>query len=369
MSYDFLIIGAGIAGASLAAELAVDHKVLLLEAEAMPGYHSTGRSAAFWSETYGGPFVQPLTTASYDFLAKPDPDFSDAPFLSQRGALHIAEQSGRAALDALEGEFAGSGVTLEKLSGDAISRRCPGIRGHWDQALWEPTCSDIDVAGLHQSYLAAARRSGAELRCSAPVQRIEPDQQGWRVEAAGEEIEAAIVVNATGAWADQVAQLAGVEPVGVTPYRRTVIQLRTDPAVPLDLPLVIDVEGRFYFKGENGRLWLSPHDETPSEAGDVAAEELDVALAIDRFEKAMDWHVLGMDRKWAGLRNFAPDRLPIYGFDPDTPNFFWCAGQGGFGIQTAPAAAKLCRTLLLDETPPAIIDGVEPERYLPSRLR
>ena len=368
MSHDFLIIGAGIAGASLAAELAADGSVLLLEAEEMPGYHSTGRSAAFWSETYGGPYVQPLTSASHDSLANPDAAFSDTPFLRQRGALHIAEQSGLADLDLLEGEFAASGVTLARLSGDAISDRCPGIQHQWNQALWEPSCADIDVAALHQAYLAAARRAGVELRCSAPVESVERRDQGWRVSAAGEEIEAAILINAAGAWADPVARMAGVRPLGIAPYRRTVIQLRTDPVIPEELPLVIDVEGRFYFKGENGRLWLSPHDETPCEAGDVAAEEWDIALAIDRLEKAVDWKILGIDRKWAGLRNFAPDRLPVFGYDRDTPNFFWCAGQGGFGIQTAPAAAKLCRALLLDRTLPAAIERVDPERYLPSRL-
>lgn len=368
MNYDFLIIGAGIAGASLAAELAADGTVLLLEAEEMPGYHSTGRSAAFWSETYGGPDVQPLTTASLASLANPDAAFSETPFLHRRGALHIAEQSGLAALDSLEGEFAKSGVELARLSGDAIAKRCRGIREQWDQALWEPSCADIDVAALHQAYLAAARRAGVELRCSAPVSTIARRDNRWRVSAAGEEIDAAILINAAGAWADQVAQMAGVRPLGIAPYRRTVIQLRTDPIVPADLPLVIDVEGRFYFKGENGRLWLSPHDETPCEAGDVAAEEWDIALAIDRLETAVDWKVLGIDRKWAGLRNFAPDRLPVFGFDRDTPNFFWCAGQGGFGIQTAPAAAKLCRALVLAQTLPSAIERVDPERYRPSRL-
>ena len=252
----------------------------------MPGYHSTGRSAAFWSETYGGPFVQPLTTASYDSLANPDALFSDSPFLRQRGALHIAERTGLAALDSLAGEFAQSGVALTRLTGTAIADRCPGIQEHWNQALWEPSCADIDVAALHQAYLAAARRAGVELRCSAPVESVERRDHGWRVTAAGQEIDAAIIINAAGAWADQVAQLAGVRPLGIAPYRRTVIQLGTDPVVPEELPLVIDVEGRFYFKGENGRLWLSPHDETPCEAGDVAAEEWDIALAIDRFEKA-----------------------------------------------------------------------------------
>ncbi|MEM8694506.1 MAG: FAD-dependent oxidoreductase [Pseudomonadota bacterium] len=368
MNYDFAIVGAGMAGASLAAELAPAGSLLMVEAEDVPGYHATGRSAAFWSETYGGPFVQPLTSASHAFLADPPSDFSDRPFLDRRGALHIAERSGYSELARLGDAFAGSGVGLKPLSGAAIDPHCPGLKSHWDRAIWEPSCADIDVAGLHQAYLAAARRAGAALRCSAAVTVIERADGGWRLRMGHEWVRAAVLINAAGAWAGEVARLAGAHPIAIVPFRRTVIQLRTDPPAPADLPLVIDAEGRFYFKSENDRLWLSPHDETPAEPGDVAPDEMDVAIAIDRFEKAMDWRVLAVERKWAGLRSFAPDRLPVYGFDPVVPGFFWCAGQGGFGIQTAPAGARLCRSLLLDETPSAALADIEANRYAPTRF-
>ncbi|RED15269.1 NAD(P)/FAD-dependent oxidoreductase [Parasphingopyxis lamellibrachiae] len=369
MIYDFAIVGAGMAGASLAAELAPAGTVLILEAEDFPGYHATGRSAAFWSETYGGPSVQPLTSASHGFLAEPPAAFSKRPFLDPSGALHIADQSGYARLDRLAAEFAASDVTLEHASPAALVALCPGLRSGWDRAIWEPSCADIDVGGLHQAYLRAAQAHGAQLRCSAPATAIEPRKGCWRVFAGKEWVEAAVIINAAGAWADRVAAMAGARKMGVAPYRRTVIQLRTDPAAPENLPLVIDAAGKFYFKSEGaGRIWLSPHDETPAKPGDAAPEEIDIAYAIDRFEKAVDWKVLAVEKKWAGLRSFAGDRLPVYGFDPEAPGFFWCAGQGGFGIQTAPAGAMLCRSLLIGDAKPALLAGVEADRYSPGRF-
>lgn len=369
MIYDFVIIGAGMAGASLAAELAPAGTVLILETEEFPGYHATGRSAAFWSETYGGPSVQPLTSASHTFLAAPPAAFSQRPFLERSGALHVADQSGYAQLDRLAAEFAGSDVILEHTSPATLAELCPGLRSGWDRAIWEPSCADIDVGGLHLAYLRAAQASGAQLRCSAPATAIEPHMGRWRVFAGQEWAEASVVINAAGAWADRVAAMAGAREIGIAPYRRTVIQLRTDPAAPESLPLVIDAAGKFYFKKEGaGRIWLSPHDETLAEPGDAAPEEIDIAYAIDRFEKAVDWKVLAVEKKWAGLRSFAADRLPVYGFDTDAPGFFWCAGQGGFGIQTAPAGAMLCRSLLTGDTKPALLAGVEADRYSPGRL-
>lgn len=369
MIYDFVIIGAGMAGASLAAELAPAGTVLMLEAEELPGYHATGRSAAFWSETYGGPSIRPLTSASHDFLASPPSAFSERPFLDRRGALHIADRSGYEGLDQLAADFSASDVVLQQLSGSALTDHCPGLRTEWDRAIWEPSCADIDVGGLHQAYLSAARRSGAELRCSSPVTIIEHNTGGWRIFAGDDWIETAMVINAAGAWAGRVATMAGAREIGIVPYRRTVVQLRTDPAAPKNLPLVIDAAGRFYFKDEGaGRVWLSPHDETLSEPGDVAPEEIDVALAIDRFEKAVHWKVLAVEKKWAGLRSFSADRLPVYGFDPEMPGFFWCAGQGGFGIQTAPAAAMLCRSLIIGDAKPASLEAVHAEAYAPSRF-
>jgi D-arginine dehydrogenase len=355
--FDVAIVGAGMAGASLAAEIAPFASVLLIEAEAQPGYHSTGRSAAFWSETYGGPLIQPLTSASGSLLREQG-------LLRTRGALHIADRKGGPALDALERQFAGGSVPLERVRDPGA--RIAGLRPGWDEALWEPSCADIDVAALHQSCLAAARRAGARLVTGLRVERAERRSGSWRIG----DFEAAVLVDAAGAWADPVAEAAGVAPLGVRPFRRTIVQLRVDPPAPPDLPLVIDALGRFYFKpAAGGRLWLSPHDETPCEPCDCAPEEIDVALAIDRLERAVDWRVERVERSWAGLRTFAPDRLPVYGFDPAEPAFFWFAGQGGFGIQTAPAAARLAAALLLGRTPDPLVAGIDPTPYSPARFR
>ena len=349
---DVVIIGAGIAGASLAAELAGAASVVVLETESQPGYHSTGRSAAFWSESYGGPLIRPLTTASGPALA---------PWLKRRGALHIADAEGRAELDALARNFPD---LFEPMLRPALERAIPGLKPGWDHGLAEPSCADIDVAALHADCLRRTRQGGATLVTDAPVGSAERSGGRWRIEAGGRSFEADVLVNAAGAWADEVAARAGVGTLGIQPYRRTIAQLRTEPPAPETLPLVIDAAGRFYFKPEaGGRLWLSPHDETPCAPCDCAPEEIDVALAIDRFERAVDWRVAALERKWAGLRSFAPDRLPVYGFDAGAPGFFWCAGQGGFGIQTAPAAARLAADMLLERTP-----EIDPAPYLAARF-
>ncbi|HYD14356.1 MAG TPA: FAD-binding oxidoreductase [Allosphingosinicella sp.] len=341
--YDIAIVGAGMAGAGLAAALAGEARVLLLEAEDRPGYHSTGRSAAFWSETYGGPMIQPLTSASRAALA---------PFLSPRGCIHLADADGVDALAALADEFAGSAVPLRPLSRPELETRLPGLRPGWEQGLAEPTCADIDVAALHASCLRAA---GAGLVVNARLQAAERREGYWSIATTSGGFEAGILVNAAGAWADAVALLAGEKPLGITPYRRTIVQLRTDPPAPADLPLIVDALEHFYFKPEaGGRLWLSPHDETLSAPCDCAPEELDVAIAIDRLERVVDWRIAAVEHKWAGLRSFAPDRLPVYGFSDSSRGFFWCAGQGGFGIQTAPAASALAAGLLLGRPAGAI---------------
>jgi D-arginine dehydrogenase len=353
---DIAIIGAGMAGASLASEVAGAAAVLLLESEDQPGYHSTGRSAAFWAESYGGPFVQPLTTASGPILEQDG-------FLSPRGALHVADSGGLAALAQLEAEL-GDRVGFERLDRAGLTVRLPGLLPGWVAGLLEPSCADIDVAALHGSCLARARRDGARLVTGAEVRGLRRDGAFWALETPAGAFKARIVVDAAGAWADRVAAMAGAAPVGLQPYRRTLSQLRIDPPAASALPLVIDALGRFYFKPEaSGRLWLSPHDETPCDPCDCAPEELDVAVAIDRLERLVDWKVERVERSWAGLRSFAPDRRPVYGFDPAVPGFFWCAGQGGFGIQTAPAAAKLAAALLLGRAP-----ELDPAPYSPARF-
>ncbi len=366
---DVLIAGAGMAGASLAAELAGMASVVVIEAEAQAGYHSTGRSAAFWSESYGGPLVQPLTTASGPFLAQPPAGFHGRPFLMPRGAVHLADADGAGVLEAMVREYEKSPVRLERLGRPALERLIPGLARGWDAGLAEPSCADIDVGALHGAYLKAARAKGARFLTDAALERAVRTPGGWRVETRQGTIEAGILVNAAGAWADDLARRAGEAPLGIQPYRRTIAQIRVDPPAPAGLPLVIDALGRFYFKPEaGGRLWLSPHDESPCEPCDCAPEEVDVALAIDRLERVVDWRVERVEHRWAGLRSFAPDRLPVYGFGSGARDFFWFAGQGGFGIQTAPAAAKLAASLLLGGEPDPMVAAIEPRPYRPDRF-
>lgn len=365
--YDVVVVGAGIGGASLAWFLSERVSVLLVEAEAHPGLHSTGRSAAFFAETYGGPGVQPLTTASKAFLLQPPEGFADGPLVTPRGALHIAGPDAHGALDYMESAFRASGVAIERLDADGTAARAPLLSAAWRQCgLWEPGCSDIEVARLHQAFLAGARRRGVALVTNAGAHSLDRSGGRWRIETGAGCFEADVVVNAAGAWADQVAVLAGVRPLGVQPLRRTMIVADLGGAVEPDLPVVLDAAGSFYFKPDAGMMWVSPHDETPVPASDVQPEELDIAIAVDRFETATTATVRRVVRSWAGLRSFAPDRLPVYGFAPDAPGFFWCAGQGGFGVQTSPAAGAMAAALITGTAWNA--PGVDPERYSPKRF-
>lgn len=351
------------AGASIAAQLAPHASVVLLEAEDMPGYHATGRSAAFWHETLGGPLIQPLTRASYDLL-------NDGGFLTPRTSLEVADAAGVPLLDRLEAEFTGTGVGLIRLDHAGIRQWVPRARPVLVGGLLESLGADIDVAGLHASEMAIVRRAGGDLLTDWRVDGLTRGETGWILSAGARALSAGMIINAAGAWADVVATLAGAQPVGISPKRRTIVQVRvsTDD-VPPTLPLVIDVAGQYYFRPEGpNRLWLCPHDETSVEAGDAAPEEIDVATAIDRFERVTDWQVAAVERKWAGLRSFAPDRLPVYGFDPLVPGFFWFAGQGGVGIQTAPAAARLAAALVLGEPLPELVAAIDPQRFSPGRF-
>ena len=352
MTYDIAIVGAGMAGASLAAAIGRRARVVLIEAEDMPGRHATGRSAAFWSETYGGPAVQPLTTASGLAL-------HEGGYLTPLGSLHIGRAEDADRVERLLSDFAGTGVALSRVDPAA---HVPGLRPEWRLGVWEPSCAYIDVAALHADYLAAAKTAGAVVMTDAALLHAERRDGAWRLDTRAGPVAATLLVDAAGAWADRVAELAGVAPIGITPYRRTMVQLRTDPPAPAGLSHVVDIAGGFYFKPEaGGRLWLTPHDETPSAPCDIAPEEWDVAVAIDRLEKVVDWRIEAVERRWAGLRSFAPDRAPVYGFDAKVPGFFWCAGQGGFGIQTAPAAAAMAAALLLGDGD--VPEGVDAGRY------
>lgn len=366
---DVLIVGAGIAGASLAAALAPSRRVMLIEAEDIPGYHATGRSAAFWHETYGGAHVQPLSIASFATLSSPAPEFSDRGFLLPRTALTLGRRSDAAAIDAFTAEFAAKGVQVSRMSSAEIAKKIPGVGSEWSEAAFEAACSDIDVGRLHAAYLRTAQRAGAVLATRAPLQSARRVGDGWDVQIGGQNVHAVLIVNAAGAWADQVATTCGIAPLGIQPYRRTVIQLRLGVPVPAELPLVVHVGGEFYFKGASeGRVWLSPHDETPTAPHDAVPEEIDVAIAIDRLQSVVDWPIEAVERKWAGLRSFAPDRAPVFGVDPQQPAFIWCVGQGGFGIQTSPAIAALLAAQLGAPPPAGPIGRVDPGPYAPSRF-
>ncbi|GLK46945.1 MULTISPECIES: NAD(P)/FAD-dependent oxidoreductase [Novosphingobium] len=357
-AFDIVVVGAGMAGASLAAATGTRARVLMLEAEERPGYHATGRSAAFWTESYGGPGVQPLTTTS-------GPALRELGVLTPRGALTLGRAGQEREVELFAERYRAAGVEIHLLSCAEIVARVPGLCPEWTCGALEPSTCDIDVASLHQHYLAAARRAGVELWCRAGLTAAQRNADGWALTLAdGRQVQAGVLVNAAGAWADGVARLAGISPLGIAPYRRTIAQVAVAADVPDDLPLVLDVAETFYFKPESGRLWLSPHDETPSAPCDAAPEEIDVALAVDRFEHVVDWAVERVEHRWAGLRSFAPDRLPVYGFAPGDGAFFWFAGQGGFGIQTAPAAADLGARLLMGEAP----GEVDPAPFAPGRF-
>lgn len=369
MIYDVAIIGAGIAGASVAAELDSRLSVIMIEAEDQPGYHATGRSAAFWDECYGGSAIQPLTTASGPFLASPPADFHDSSFLKPRGVLYIGRAADETGLTDFHQTFSGQGVALALLGRSELLKHIPGLKCDWIHGVYGPNCSDIDVSALHQAYLRKAKQKGVNLTLRSKLSAARYGDRCWTLKVGQDQVRSRLIVNAAGAWANDVAAFCGVLGIDHQPYRRTVVQIETSPPAPSTLPLVIDHSGEFYFKPEGaGRVWLSPHDETLSPATDCVPEELDVAVAIDRLQCAVDWSVARVERSWAGLRTFSPDRKPVFGFDPLQPAYFWCTGQGGFGIQTAPAAAQLCAALIEGRELPDALTGIDLADYTPGRF-
>jgi D-arginine dehydrogenase len=359
--WDVIIVGGGIAGASLGAEIASKRRTLIIETEAHCGYHATGRSAAFWLESYGGPQVATLSAASRAFLERPPADVAEHGFLRKRGAIHVSREGWAELPDSVE---------ARRMNRAELERLVPGIRAQWSYAVFEPGCADIDVASLHAAFLKQFRLHGGHIRTHAKLHGASFADGRWTVMLAdGSTLNTTVLVNAAGAWADSVAEASGVAPLGVAPMRRTMVQVRVGRSGLRDLPLINDAAGTFYFKGEGDRsLWLSPHDEIPTDPCDAAPEEIDVATGIDRFEQVVDWPVERVERTWAGLRTFAPDRLPVYGFDPAVRGFFWCVGQGGFGIQTSPAAAKLAAAILLSGAPDPMVAEIDPATFSPARF-
>ena len=366
---DFLVCGAGIAGVSIAAELAAHAPVTIVDQEGVAGYHTSGRSAAMYILSYGDPAVRRLTAASRAFFGSPPPGFADYPLMTPRGCLTIARADQLDELETMAESLRRTGVSFSRLDGEAAQAKVPLLRPEAAvAAIYEADSFDIDVGALHQGFLRLAKSRGAEVRLDAGITRLEAlTGGGWRACLAdGTSIEAAVIVNAAGAWADTLAGLAGLAPLGLTPKRRTAILLDPPPGVAIDTwPNVIDVAEQFYFKPQSGLILASPADEHPSPPLDAAPEELDIAICVDRIQAAADIPVRRVNRAWAGLRTFAPDLTPVFGYDPRTEGFFWCAGQGGYGMQTSPAAARLAAALALHRQPDL---DVAPADYSPARF-
>ena len=368
-----VVIGGGIAGVSAGWELA--HRgadVLVVEAEPTLAHHTTGRSAAQLIENYGSGPVRPLTHASLGFLHSPPDGLVDHPLLEQRGALHVANDSQSAIVDQLFADAAEHNIEQHELSAVDAVAIVPWLRGELiDRAVWEPQSQNIDVGALHQAFVRGLRAEGAQVERTARVTNIGQQNGGWVVQGEGFSHTADIVVNAAGAWGDEVATLAGVAPVGLEPRRRTAFMVASPQVPERPWPLTADVEHSWYVKPDGAQLMCSPADETLSPACDAKPEEIDIARTIDNINAATTLNIRSVRTPWAGLRTFSPDRSMVIGPDPDMPSFVWLVGQGGTGIQTAPGAARLVADLVFDGEPAREFDqhDLDISQLLPDRYR
>lgn len=371
--YEILIVGGGIAGASLASELAGKRNVLLIEREQLNGTHATGRSAALYIHPYGGQTMSMLAKASLSFLAAPPRDFALS-LLTPRPLVWLARGDQAEAFERLSGDFRAAGSELIDISHGDAAARWPFLDPAYlkdGRLTLDDGCFDIDVHALHSAFLSRFRQAGGTSLTNAEALSFTRANDAWAVKTPAGEFTADIIVNAAGAWADELASRAGGSPLGLRVTRRTmVLTSPVDISLP-DLPCFVDVSEEFYFKPEGDGLLLSPADETRTEPGDAQPEELDVAVAVDRFERATTLEVRSIRQKWAGLRTFAADHEPVVGWDPSVPGLFWLAGQGGAGIMTSPALARLAAALLLGDALPADLAraGIRPGDLSPSRFR
>lgn len=386
-NFDIVIVGAGIAGASLAWQLtaasapdgradpaAAPVRVLLLERESQPGLHSTGRSAAMFMESYGPPQARALTRASRAFYERPPPGFTATPILAPRGALYVAWQGQEEALQAMEDELRRTGAAITRISAAQALQRVPLLRADGlIGAIDEPAAMDIDVHALHQGFLRGFKRAGGLLQCDAELLQAQFEGQHWTLTLAdGSQRHCRRLVNAAGAWADTVAQRAGVALLGLQPKRRSAFTFKAPEGIDARAwPTVAAIDDSWYIKPDAGQLLGSPANADPVAAHDVQPEELDIALAIDGIERDTTLSIRRPTRTWAGLRTFAVDGELVIGVDETCEGFFWLAGQGGYGIQSAHGAAMLAASLLFDGRAANTLaeHGVDATAMRPGRLR
>ena len=363
---DICVIGGGIAGISAAAEMAATVTVVVCEAEDQPGYHATGRSAARFAQNYGPPVIRALSAASRSHFEHPPAGFTDVPLLLPGGEIFAAgpgQETALAEILAIGGDSLRPLSAQEMVDLQPLLRRNAVIGGAFEAG------GDLDVHAVLEGYRRRLLARGGRILTGARVTALSGRKGGWTVDTAAGVVQAARIVNAAGAWGDRIAELAGATPLGLVPKRRTALTLDL-PDRPVDpaWPMVVDAEERIYFKPEAGRLLVSPADETPSPPCDAQPEELDIAIAIDRLEALTTVKAHRIIQKWAGLRTFLPDKAPAVGPDPEIEGFYWLVGQGGYGIQTAPAMARAAAAMVLDQAVEPVLDPWIPA-LAPSRFR
>lgn len=369
-TYDYVIIGAGIAGASLGYELQAYGQVLILEQESQAGYHATGRSAALFLETYGNATIRALTTASRGFYTNPPPGFANVPLLTPRGAIYLGRADELPALKTHLHNVQGLVHSARWLEADELMQRLPILTpGLWQAGVEEPEAQDLDVHAIHQGYLRGLRARGGEIITDAKVHAISRDDSRLVLTTERASYTTRTVINAAGAWADHVAKLAKIEPLGLVPKRRTGVIIDLPGGLdPSSWPHFGDISESFYAKPDGKKLFVSPCDETPDKARDARPDDYDVAVAMDRLQKATSLQITTLTNTLAGLRTFAPDRTPVVGYG--APGFFWLAGQGGYGIQTAPAMARAAAALVQGQGLPAdlLALGIDAQSICPMRF-
>lgn len=377
-TYDIAIIGAGIAGTTVAARLVDQARVVLLESESQPAYHTTGRSAALFLRSYGPAPIRALTRASEAFFQSPLLDFratSAESLLTERSALTIATEDKLAQLEAMRASLS-EYPEVRMLDAEQTRAIAPYLRPDFAAAgLLEPTPWEIDVHRLMELHLTHYRSNGGRLLTDTAIEHIRKQGDHWQLTTRNGSITAGIVVNAAGAWAGELGLMAGAMDIGLTPKRRTAMIIdkpdtRNWQCAADDMPVIADVDESFYLKSDAGRLLISPADETPSAPCDAQPEELDIAICVDRIETAFDIEIGRIQRAWAGLRSFVADKCPVCGYDPSVDNFFWLAGQGGYGIQTSPALSAVAASLVLGQDIPGRVteQGLNPADISPARF-